>query len=122
MGRTLVLLLSCVMIPALGAETADPLSTYEGLQAAIAKKVPNLMVLDVREYKDYKEGHIPTAVNIPLNNLIYQPPTKNLNMTIVVYCRFGNLSGRAVTILESLGFKKVVYFGRISGWKGERVK
>lgn len=123
--RTAFLLALCLFtgIPLASAqESEDPLATYEGLSKAIAENMPGLIIIDLRDRKDYVAGHIPKAISIPLNSLYYNPPTKDLKATIVIYDRFGNLCLRAFNILEGMGFKRIVTFGRIANWKAERVK
>ena len=78
--------------------------------------------MDARIVSEFRSGHIPGAISIPVEKIYYYPPTKDLKATIVLYCRFGNRSDRARLILESLGYKNVYVFGRFIKWKGEVVK
>lgn len=78
------------------------------------------MLLDVRGIDEYAEGHIPGAVNIPLQVL----PTKqglpeDLDTPIFVYCRSGGRSRRAAAFLEKLGYENVKNIGGIMDWTGE---
>jgi phage shock protein E len=61
-----------------------------------AEQVKNLieqpgkvLVVDARTEEEYKQGHIPTAINIPPSNFTsienYLPQDKNL--TVIFYCR-----------------------------------
>ena len=61
-----------------------------------AEQVKNLMeqpgkvlVVDARTEEEYKQGHIPTAINIPPSNFPsiekYLPQDKNF--TVIFYCR-----------------------------------
>lgn len=67
------------------------------------------VLIDVRTGQEYKEGHLPNAININLYNLekeiLYKIPNKET--VIVVYCASGARSKQAQNILENLGYKTV---------------
>lgn len=84
------------------------------------RETEGALLLDVRGADEYAEGHIPGAVNIPLQVL----PTKkglpeDLDTPIFVYCRSGGRSRRASAFLEKLGHENVKNIGGIMDWKGE---
>lgn len=111
--------ITCLGVPVYAqAAELTTLATSEGLATALATQGARPILIDLRNPNEYNEGHIPGAVNIRLERLIYQLPTRDLNAVLVVYDRFGNRSGRAKTILESLGYRKVVVFGRFNKWQG----
>lgn len=65
--------------------------------------------VDVRTPKEYKEGSLPYAVNIPLDSI-----QKSLtffeakpNQSYVLFCRSGNRAGKAIKILKKNKIKKV---------------
>jgi rhodanese-related sulfurtransferase/TusA-related sulfurtransferase len=64
-------------------------------------------VLDVREPAEYAFGHIPGAINIPLNELEERFEELNQNDEIHVICRSGNRSDFAAQQLTEKGFKNV---------------
>lgn len=75
------------------------------------------LLVDVRTSKEYKIGHITGAINIPLSQVqsrLQDFGTKDSK--IVVYCRSGNRSGKAQSILLSEGFKHVYNLGGIGRW------
>jgi rhodanese-related sulfurtransferase len=94
----------------------------ENLAALIKEKAPGFILIDVRTPEEYAEGHIPTALNVPLADLPDKMMTKDKNAHIVVYCRSGNRSASAQKILVDAGFKNVIDFGAIGKWTGEIVK
>jgi thiosulfate/3-mercaptopyruvate sulfurtransferase len=49
--------------PASSPRAIDPLVSTDWLQANA--KLENLVILDIRSKKDYLEGHIPNAINVP---------------------------------------------------------
>jgi phage shock protein E len=58
-------------------------------------------VIDVRTPEEFSGGHYPNAINIPLDN-VQQRINEFIGMPkpIVAYCRTGNRSGTAVSILK----------------------
>jgi rhodanese-related sulfurtransferase len=81
-------------------------------------------VLDVREKKDFQEGHIVDAINVPLIKL--DGEIKNLekykSKPIIVVCNLGQHAGQAVRKLEAAGFENVSRLsGGISGWRSEKL-
>lgn len=74
-------------------------------------------LVDVRTPGEYKAGHVPGAVNIPLNALearLAELPDKNAE--IVVYCRSGRRSGIAQRLMQSKGYTKVHNLGPRTAW------
>ena len=69
-------------------------------------------LLDVRSPEEYARGHLPGALNIPVQELDRRVaevgPTDG---ELVVYCRSGHRSSRAAEILRQHGFSKVHNLG-----------
>jgi phage shock protein E len=78
---------------------------------------PAYVLVDVRTPAEYESGHIPTAVNVPVDVIGTRPPTEAKDTLIVVYCRSGNRSATARNILVDLGYTNVVDFGAVSKWE-----
>jgi len=86
----------------------------------------NLIVVDVREPGEYCDaiGHIPGALNYPLNSGVLQAQYDELPMdgSILVVCRSGGRSNAAANFLDSKGFTTVYdMMGGMSAWPGETV-
>lgn len=81
-------------------------------------KEPHILV-DVRTEGEYSEGHIPTAINIPVQIIEENPPEVPKDRLVIVYCRSGNRSAQAKKILSTLGYSRVVNFGGINSWPYE---
>lgn len=65
-------------------------------------------VIDVRSADEYALNHFETAINIPLDDLQENiSKIKKMKKPIILYCRTGNRSGRALTLLKSSGIKNV---------------
>ncbi len=71
-------------------------------------KNPATIVVDVRSSWEYEANHIPGAKNIPLEEVPYKlEEFKAFKNPIVLYCRSGNRSGMAVSILKQNGVADV---------------
>ena len=78
-----------------------------------------ITIVDVREADEYAQGHIPGAVNVPLNNLggiTKAAPDKT--DPLYVYCQSGVRSSRACKRLKSMGYSNAVNIGGISAYHG----
>ena len=80
----------------------------EELKSVIAN---NAYLVDVRTPQEYADGHVEGSINIPLNQIPSQLNKFKNHKNIVVFCRSGNRSGQAKTILEQNGFTNVVNGG-----------
>ncbi len=67
-----------------------------------------LILLDVRQQKEYDEGHIDGARLIPLNTLPDRLAELPKEKEIVVYCKSGRRSAQAAVFLQASGYKNVV--------------
>lgn len=77
-------------------------------------KDPETTVIDVREINEFESGHFEGAINIPLGNIpIRIAELKAMNGPIVVYCRSGNRSGMAMSLLKQAGLIDVYNGGAL---------
>ena len=81
------------------------------------------LLLDVRTPREYAEGHIPGAVNLPNEAIGDERPDvlPDLDATVLVYCRSGRRSKEAAGKLARLGYTGVLEMGGIDTWPGEIV-
>ena len=84
----------------------------------IDKKAADLCVLDVRSAEAYAEGHIPTALNIPLADLAGKFATLPKDKTLVTYCSSLTcaLAPKAALKLAEAGFKVMEMYGGFATW------
>ena len=82
----------------------------------VEKKSEPFLLVDVRTQEEYRSGHIPGALNIPVDTIGTKPPTPQKDALIILYCRSGNRSGTAKRVLEQAGYTRVVNFGAVSRW------
>lgn len=66
-----------------------------------------IAVLDVREKEEWKEGHIPGAIHIPLGQLQERINEVPRTCPIAVTCASGQRSSSAVSLLQREGFQDV---------------
>ncbi len=74
-------------------------------------------LVDVRTPGEFAAGHIDGAVNVPIQELegrLHELGPKR--DAIVLYCRSGNRSNRAATLLRSAGYATVHDLGAMSRW------
>jgi SulP family sulfate permease len=76
------------------------------LWGELHSKIPPVVV-DVREPREYKRGHIPEAQSIPLFKLLDDPSQIPEIRPVVLVCRGGRRSRRATYILSKQGFMNI---------------
>ena len=80
-------------------------------------KINHLKLLDVREPHELEISALPNAVNIPLGQLAGRLTELDSAEDMVVFCKGGTRSARALELLVSAGFKKVKNLkGGINAW------
>lgn len=63
--------------------------------------------LDVRSKAEFRSGHKPGSINIPLDELPNRLKELDKNTNIIAYCEVGIRAREAVRILNNAGFSKV---------------
>ena len=89
------------------------------------EKDDNAVILDVRTAEEVELGYIPDAVNIDIyqaQEFLAELEKLDRNKNYYVYCRTGNRSGQACSLMENMGFEKAYnLIGGIVDWEGEIV-
>lgn len=86
--------------------------------AMLIENILGLVILDVRTDLEYSEEHIEGAVNIPVEELEQRIDELDNSDEFLVYCRTGNRSGAAISIMVRYGFDKIFHLSDgINGWK-----
>ena len=81
----------------------------------------NATIVDVRTQEEFLEGHFPNAISIPLDQVAQKiNEFKKMPKPIIVYCRSGNRSGIAVSILKQHGIADAVNGGGLDDLKQNR--
>jgi adenylyltransferase/sulfurtransferase len=98
-----------------GSAGADWDITATELSKRVKKN--HLKLLDVREPHELEISALPNAVNIPLGQLAGRLSELDSAEDMVVFCKGGTRSARALELLVSAGFKKVKNLkGGINAW------
>lgn len=74
------------------------------------------LLLDVRTPEEFAAGHIEGARNIPVQELAERLDELPDDRPLVVYCRSGRRSARAVELLRAGGHEDLFDLGPISNW------
>ncbi len=87
----------------------------------ILERKDDVLLLDVRTPQEFNGalGHLPNAQLIPVQELEsrFEELEPYKDKEIVVYCRSGNRSSRAVTFLSQQGFKVKNMTGGMLEWR-----
>ena len=87
----------------------EPLLDQIELEDALNELVTgSAMFLDVRVASEFNQGHLPNAINIPLNELRQRINELDNEMVYVCYCNSGSRSSAATFLLSQQGFKSGV--------------
>jgi rhodanese-related sulfurtransferase len=82
------------------------------------------LLVDVREPDEYRAGHVPNALNVPLSGLAgsLRQLEKYKSVPLIICCRTSQRSARAAVALRKQGFASVqVLAGGITAWQGENL-
>ena len=97
-----------------GSDQQD--ATVEDLKKLIDAK-ENIFVLDVREPQEYQICNIPGSTLIPLGDLPKRLSELEGQGEMIVHCKSGVRSGKAVKLLHEAGFKRAKNLrGGILAW------
>ncbi|RKH50157.1 rhodanese-like domain-containing protein [Corallococcus interemptor] len=75
-------------------------------------------LVDVRTPEEFAAGHLPGAMNIPVDELPQRlAELGSPRKPVVIYCRSGARSSRAEALLKERGFQDVFNLGPMSAWE-----
>jgi len=83
-----------------------PETSASDLHSMLGQK-GKVLVLDVRSPEEYAKGHIPEAVNVPIDELAGRIREMRVSKetTIVTTCEHGGRSSRAAAELRKVGYQ-----------------
>lgn len=118
MNRMLVAVLALLVSTLAWAGEAARLGQDAFLEKVSAAGA-DVVVLDVRTAKEFAEGHVPGARNIPHDEL--EARLAELGRTrgqeVVVYCRSGRRADIALDVLQKAGFTRLYHLeGDYTAW------
>ena len=126
MRMNVLVALGALALPACSKSEAPPPAKTQTHTQASAKKDPaaarkliaaGAVVLDVRTNSEFAEEHLPTASNIPVQELgarmsdVDKLTGSDKSRAIVVHCASGGRAAKAKTELEAAGYTNVVNGG-----------
>lgn len=81
-----------------------------------------IVLLDVREKEEFKEGHIPNSINLSSRKIgQVEDLVADKKEIIFVYCLTGVRSAKAAKHLIGFGYENVYNLGGITAWPYEVV-
>lgn len=108
----------CTDIPTEYAPTITPQKLWELLRNGGSL----LQVIDVREPREFEQGHVPESKLVPLSQLVtdnWELPKHN---EIVLVCRSGRRSVRAAYVLKQKGYQNIrILQGGILAWEAAKL-
>ena len=91
---------------------------HEGLKKYA--ETDNAVLLDVRTPQEYREGHIPESINIPVQNIDKATAiVESKDTALFVYCYSGARSRQATAKLQDMGYTNVHNIGGIAAYNGK---
>ena len=109
-GISVLLVAGIVGMLANQTQSFDGVISLQQLEQNLGQDPYHYIVLDVRSPDEFHAGHIPFAMNVPLDQL----PRRLMEFHEVrdrqfaIVCESGSRSASAVTLLKQNGFKSVV--------------
>ena len=74
------------------------------------------MIIDVRTQSEWDSGHLNKAVHLPLDAFEsgIEGLVRDKDATVYLFCRSGNRSGKALKIMQELGYTNAANVGGIN--------
>ncbi len=84
-------------------------------QAAQTYLKQGALVIDVRTPGEFNSGHLPTAINIPLDEITARLPQRvgDKSRILLLHCQSGMRSGVAKNQLKGMGYANVYNLGSL---------
>jgi rhodanese-related sulfurtransferase len=111
-----VLVIAVFALKPAGTASGTTVVDVKGVQKAASDGV---RIVDVRSVGEFEGGHVPGAQNVPLDQFQSVASQWDKTAPVLVYCQTGARSAEAVSMLEGLGFTKIMHFDKgIVAWTG----
>jgi rhodanese-related sulfurtransferase len=80
---------------------------------------PDVLIIDLRSKEEYEAGHIPTAINIPYEELDDQKCKLEKDTILIFYCDRGNISLLAARDIIKDGYNIKSLYGGLRTYHGK---
>ncbi|MBI5483124.1 MAG: rhodanese-like domain-containing protein [Deltaproteobacteria bacterium] len=90
------------------------------VKALLDNAPSTLTVVDARDAREYAEGHVPGAINIPLETFAAGSGVLDKGKQIVVYCNSGGRSYNAYRKLQKLAYPNIAQM-LFADWQAEKL-
>lgn len=101
---------------------SGPTVTPQQLSTLVNRQ--NAVVLDIRAQKEFRDGHVIDAINIPYEKLSQQlgQLESSRSRPVVVVCKTGQQAGAAVKMLKDTGFEQLYRLaGGMMEWRNSQL-
>lgn len=87
----------------------------------VASRMSNgTLVVDVRTLAEWRRGHIPGSLHVPLGRLVSQTADRPRSQPVVLVCESGSRSSIGASLLTAAGFTDVTNLtGGLNAWRRE---
>ena len=109
------LVLLCLVLvspaPSLSGQSQSPPETVtrQEILAFLQQEPQNALLVDVRPVEEFVAGHLPGAVNIPMERIARVLPRLQSYERIIFYCNFGFVSEEAQALARQTGLQQTRY-------------
>ena len=102
MNWTTILVIAAIVAVVFMIKKTGQISAKDALE----KLKNGALVIDVRSPGEFNSGHLPVAINIPLDEIETAVPTrvKDKNQVLLLHCASGMRSGMAKSKLHGMGY------------------
>ena len=76
----------------------------------------DVYVVDVREAREYRPGHVPGAQNLPLSSLMARLADLPKDRRVYVICQSGGRSAQATALMRAVGIDAASVAGGTGAW------
>jgi rhodanese-related sulfurtransferase len=120
---TVIFLLLCNILPGQVPDSLKYISLRPAEFQQAYNKEDSALLIDVREFFEFKKSRIKHAINIPSSgNLEFAADTLNKQSPLFLYCTSGFRSKRVAKFFYEKGFLKLYSLdGGINAWKKEKM-
>jgi len=120
--RKILFLFAILFLVGCSSDKLNSAALYKQIDGQLAVefvKDSKAILIDVRTFEEFNEGHIEQAINIPVDEITkerLEEVTEGKLDNIIVYCKSGNRSKNAALKIIELGYTNVYDLGSINNW------